>query len=373
MTTAGADEPVRRGLAGVVAGTTAISRAVADPPALTFRGYPVQDLAARRTFEEVAHLLWTGELPTPAQLGRLHQAERGARELTPAMRETLRRLPADAHPTDVLRTVLSASGAEWGAAGRDDQDDDVAVHLLAVTPTIVAHDARRRRGLDPVPPDPRLGLAANLLHMCEGRRPEPEVARAFETALILYAELGFNASTFTARAVTSTGADVHGAVVAALAALAGPLHGGANEEVWRTMEAIGDPAAAPGWLRGELAARRRVTGFGHRVYRIRDPRAAPMRAALGSVAEVRDGARWAAMHDALVDTMAAERGIPPNIDLAAGPAFHLMGFDTGMFTPLFAIGRMAGWTAHAAEQRADNAIVHPLAAYTGVPPREVPA
>lgn len=370
--TAPGEPTIHRGLSGVVADATAISHADPAAPALTYRGYPVEDLAARCRYEEVAHLLWTGELPTPAEAAAFAARERAARDLGPAVAAALAALSATAHPMDALRTALSADGAAWAAAAGAGAGHDAAMRLLAVTPTVVAHTARRRAGLPPIPPDPTLGLAANLLQMCFGAA-QPDIAAAFEASLILYAELGFNASAFTARTVASTGADLHAAVVAAVAALAGPLHGGANEQVWTMMRTIGDPAAAPGWLRAQLAARRRVMGFGHRVYRRRDPRAAPMRRALGEVAAVRDGERWVHMHDALVDAMAAERGIPPNIDLAAGPAYHLMGFDTALFTPLFAVGRMAGWTAHAREQRdVTRTIIHPLAAYAGAPPREVP-
>jgi citrate synthase len=185
--------------------------------------------------------------------------------------------------------------------------------------------------------------------------------------------LGFNASTFTCRAIISTGADLDSGIVGAIAALGGPLHGGANEQVWRTMESLADPGRAADWIDQELAAGRRVTGFGHRVFRRRDPRAAPMRTALGEVAGLRDGERVVRLHDALVEAMASTKGIPPNVDLAAGPAYHLMGFDTDMFSALFAVGRMAGWCAHAVEQRSRNAIVHPLAEYVGEPPREVPS
>lgn len=365
-------DQVRRGLAGVVADTTAISEQDGAASALTYRGYPVQDLARRCSYEEVAHLLLRGELPSPVELDEFRARERALREPTPDQWAVLRACPPDRHPLDVLRTVLSAAAGEWAAAGDDRDGVDAAIGLIAMAPTVLAYTAR---GSDPdalMPPDEGRGLAENLLWMYFGEEPEPAIVLALDTALILYAELGFNASTFTARTVISTGADLHGAVVAALSALRGPLHGGANEEVWRAMEALGDPSRAAAWLRGEVAAGRRVTGFGHRVFRRRDPRAEPMREALGAVAALRDGGREVAIHDALVDAMAAGKGIPPNVDLAAGPAFHLMGFATEMFTPLFAVGRMAGWCAHALEQRERNMIIHPLAAYTGPPAREVP-
>lgn len=365
---------VHEGLAGVVAGRSAISHADAETATLTFRGYPVEQLARRCRYEQVAYLLLHGELPDAGQLEAFRAAERAARVLSPAQRAVLDALPADAHPMDALRTALSAGGAEWHAGGTPAGDELAeGMRLIAVVPGVLGHIARRRAGAEPVPPDPALGFAENALWVHFGVAPDPVAVAALERLLIIYAELSFNASAFTARAVISTGADLHAAVVAALGALAGPLHGGANERVWRTMEAIGDPERAGEWLRAELAAGRRVTGFGHRVYRRRDPRAEPMRESLAAVAAARGGGRWLRMHDALVAAMAEERGIPANVDLAAGPTCHLLGFDTDMFTPLFAMGRMAGWVAHALEQRGVRAIVHPLAAYTGVPPREVPA
>lgn len=363
---------MHEGLAGVVAGRSAISHADAEAGALTYRGYPVEDLARRCRYEQVAHLILHGELPSPGELEAFRAAERRHRALSPAQRAVLDALPSTAHPMDALRTAVSAGGAEWHAADADPEGRDEGMRLVAMVPTILGHIARRRAGAAPLEPDPALGFAENALWLHLGVVPDAIAVDAMTRLLILYAELSFNASAFTARAVASTGADLHGAVVAALSALAGPLHGGANEQVWRTMERIGDPERAGDWLRGELAAGRRVTGFGHRVYRRRDPRAEPMREALRAVAAARDGDRWVRMHDALVVAMAGARGIPANVDLAAGPTCHLLGFATDMFTPLFAMGRVAGWVAHATEQRDVRAIVHPLAAYAGPPPREVP-
>jgi citrate synthase len=369
---------VHEGLAGVVAGRSAISHADPADCTLTYRGYPVQDLARWCTYEQVAYLILHGDLPAPPALDAFCAAERALRPLSPAQRSVLDALPAGTHPMDALRTALSAGGAEWHAGGggiRPDADPpgaDEAMRLIAVAPTVLGHMGRRRAGADPLEPDPSRGFAENALWMHFGADPHAVDVGALQRLLILYAELSFNASAFTARTVASTGADLHGAVVAAVAALSGPLHGGANEEVWRTMQAIGDPARAGDWLRGELAAGRRISGFGHRVYRRADPRAAPMREALNRVAAERGGERWIRMHDGLVEAMAGEKGIPANVDLAAGPACHLMGFDTDMFTPLFAMGRIAGWCAHALEQRERRQIVHPLAAYTGPPEREVP-
>lgn len=265
---------IHRGLAGVVADTTAISTVVADTNSLTYRGYPVQDLAARCSFEEVAHLLWYGELPDAGRLREFAARERALRPLDRTTTELLARLPHTCHPMDVLRTAVSILGAE------DPAEDDgspaanltKSLTLLARLPVVVAADHRRRHGLEPIRPDADLGYAENFFHMCFGEVPDPAVVRCFEISLILYAEHSFNASTFTARVVTSTLSDLHSAVTAAIGALKGPLHGGANEAVMHMLEEIGDPEQAEAWLDEALAAKRKIMGFGHRVYRHGDSR-----------------------------------------------------------------------------------------------------
>ncbi|CAM5374927.1 MULTISPECIES: bifunctional 2-methylcitrate synthase/citrate synthase [Streptomyces] len=369
---------IHRGLAGVVVDTTEISTVIPETNSLTYRGYPVQDLAAHRSFEEVAYLLWYGELPDAAQLREFQARERALRPLGRTTSELLARLPETCHPMDVLRTAVSFFGAE------DPTEDDgsPAAHraksltLLAKLPTVVAADQRRRRGLAPVPPDPGLGYAENFFHMCFGSVPAPEVVRCFETSLVLYAEHSFNASTFTARVVTSTLSDLYSAVTAAIGALKGPLHGGANEAVMHMLEEIGDPQRAAEWLDGALAAKRRIMGFGHRVYKHGDSRVPVMQEALDRlVARAADPetTRLATLHTALRNAMAGRKGIHPNLDYPAGLAYHLMGFDTPVFTPVFVMSRITGWTAHITEQLAHNALIRPLASYAGPDQRAVPA
>ncbi|MGW7555570.1 MULTISPECIES: bifunctional 2-methylcitrate synthase/citrate synthase [Streptomyces] len=369
---------IHRGLAGVVVDTTEISTVIPETNSLTYRGYPVQDLAAHRSFEEVAHLLWYGELPDAAQLREFQARERALRPLDRTTSELLARLPETCHPMDVLRTAVSFFGAE------DPTEDDgsPAAHraksltLLAKLPTVVAADQRRRRGLAPVPPDPGLGYAENFFHMCFGSVPAPEVVRCFEISLVLYAEHSFNASTFTARVVTSTLSDLYSAVTAAIGALKGPLHGGANEAVMHMLEEIGDPQRAAEWLDGALAAKRKIMGFGHRVYKHGDSRVPVMQEALDRlVARAADPetTRLATLHTALRNAMAGRKGIHPNLDYPAGLAYHLMGFDTPVFTPVFVMSRITGWTAHITEQLAHNALIRPLASYAGPDQRAVPA
>ncbi|MYX93680.1 bifunctional 2-methylcitrate synthase/citrate synthase [Streptomyces sp. SID486] len=368
---------IHRGLAGVVVDTTRISTVIQESNSLTYRGYPVQDLAAHRSFEEVAHLLWHGELPDASQLRDFQARERALRPLDRTTSELLARLPRTCHPMDVLRTAVSLFGAE------DPIEDDgtlsanraKSLTLLAKLPTVVAADQRRRRGLTPIPPDPDLGYAENFFHMCLGGVPAPEVVRCFEISLTLYAEHSFNASTFTARVVTSTLSDLYSAVTAAIGALKGPLHGGANEAVMNMLDEIGDPQRAETWLHQALADKRKIMGFGHRVYKHGDSRVPIMQDALDRlVARAADPevTRLATLHAALRHAVLTRKGIHPNLDYPAGLAYHLMGFDTPTFTPIFVMSRITGWTAHITEQLAHNALIRPLASYTGPEQRPVP-
>jgi len=365
---------IHKGLAGVVVDRTEISNVVAETNSLTYRGYPVQELAASRSFEEVAYLIWHGELPTTSELAELATAERSQRELSRSTIAQIERLPDNCHPMDVLRSAVSAFGAE------DPTEDDAgreavlakSLAMMARLPTVVALDFRRRRDLPRIAPDPSLGFSENFFHMCFGEVPEPEIVRAFDVSLILYAEHSFNASTFTARVVTSTLSDLYSAVTAAIGALKGPLHGGANEAVMEMMLEIGDPADAARWLRDALEAKRKVMGFGHRVYKRGDSRVPTMRAAMLDVAARRDGARWTEMYDALEAEMIDLKGIHPNLDFPAGPTYHLMGFDIPMFTPIFVMSRITGWTAHIIEQTGANSLIRPLSLYAGLDQRVVP-
>jgi citrate synthase len=268
---------------------------------------------------------------------------------------------------DTLRTAVSL----LGAADPDENDNTPAgcrakaLRLFAALPAVVALDQRRRHGLGIVPPRDDLGFAANFLHMTFGEVPEPGIVSAFETSLILYAEHSFNASTFTARVVTSTLSDVYSAVTAAIGALKGPLHGGANEAVMDMMTEIAIPDNAGPWLDQALAQKRKIMGFGHRVYKNGDSRVPTMRAALGDIAALRDGQHLLDIYETLAAAMYEAKGLHPNLDYPAGPAYHLIGFDTPTFTPIFVAARLPGWTAHTTEQLATNSLIRPLAAYAG--------
>ncbi|MET9261262.1 bifunctional 2-methylcitrate synthase/citrate synthase [Amycolatopsis sp. NPDC004079] len=364
---------IHKGLSGVVVDTTGVSMVNPDTNSLTYRGYPVQDLAAHCGFEEVAYLLWHGELPTPAQLAEQNQAERAQRGLPVELVMTLLSLPETAHPMDTLRTAVSIVGANDPA--EDDNSPEAnqakALRLFAVLPSVVALTQRRRHGLLPLPPRDDLGYAENFLYLTLGAVPEPVIVRAFETSLILYAEHSFNASTFTSRVVTSTLSDLYSAVTAAIGALKGPLHGGANEAVMATFEEIGVADKAEAWLTKALADKRKIMGFGHRVYKKGDSRVPTMRQALQEVAELRDGHELLDLYEALAQAMHAAKGLHPNLDYPAGPAYHLMGFDTPVFTPIFVAARITGWTAHITEQLAANSLIRPSSTYSGKPQRAI--
>ncbi|MCV7174565.1 bifunctional 2-methylcitrate synthase/citrate synthase [Mycolicibacterium sphagni] len=362
---------IHKGLAGVVVDTTAISKVVPETNSLTYRGYPVQDLAAHCSFEQVAYLLWHGELPTDQELALFAQRERASRRIDRSMLGLLAKLPDNCHPMDVVRTAISYLGAE-----DPDEDDSTqaanyakSLRMFAVLPTIVAADIRRRRGLEPIAPHSHLSYAENFLKMSLGAVPDPVIVRAFEQSMVLYAEHSFNASTFAARVVTSTQSDIYSAVTAAIGALKGSLHGGANEAVMHDMLEIGSADRAAEWLHGKLSRKDKVMGFGHRVYKNGDSRVPTMKAALTRVVEARNGRRWMDIYNALESSMFAATKIKPNLDFPTGPAYYLMGFDIPSFTPLFVMSRITGWTAHIMEQAASNALIRPLSEYSGKPQR----
>jgi 2-methylcitrate synthase/citrate synthase II len=371
-------QDIRKGLAGVVVDTTAVSKVDPESNSLLYRGYPVQELAASRSFEDVARLLWHGELPTSEESAAFSALERSHRALAPAVRSVIDLLPLGAHPMDVVRTAVSVLGTldPEPDGARPEEALERSVRLWAALPGIVAYAQRRRRGEAPIPPRDDLDYCANFLWTTFGDVPDPVVVDAFRVSLILYAEHSFNASTFTARVVTSTLSDVHSAVTAAIGALKGPLHGGANEAVLHVFDEIGlgpDAAArSREWLAAALDAKRKIMGFGHRVYKSGDSRVPTMDAAMRRLAEHEGRPDLVELHDALAEAMAERTGILPNLDYPSAPAYRLMGFDTEIFTPLFVAARVVGWTAHVIEQRGANALIRPLSQYDGAPRRAVP-
>ncbi|HEY5229958.1 MAG TPA: bifunctional 2-methylcitrate synthase/citrate synthase [Galbitalea sp.] len=367
------DKEIYKGLAGVPVDYTAISKVNPESNSLLYRGYPVQELAATKSFEEVAYLLWNGELPTSTQLADFEKLERSQRALEANVKRVIDDLPLTAHPMDVVRTAVSVIGASDPEAADPSPSSNLAksITLLAKLPAIVAYDQRRRRGQKLIESRNDLGYSANFLYITFGEVPSDVVVDAFNVSMILYAEHSFNASTFTARVVTSTLADLYSAVVAAIGALKGPLHGGANEAVMHMFDEVGTAENADAWLEKALAEKRTIMGFGHRVYKNGDSRVPTMEAALKTLVVEYDRPDLLALYDALKAAMQTRKAIKPNLDYPSGPAYNLIGFDTDMFTPLFVASRITGWTAHIAEQLASNALIRPLSVYNGVDERHV--
>jgi citrate synthase/2-methylcitrate synthase len=369
---------IKKGLAGVVADYTAVSKVNPDTNSLLYRGYPVQELAASRTFEEVAWLLWKGELPTAKELAGFETLERSLRHIDPKVKRAIDDLPLTAHPMDVVRTAVSVLGGLDETLTTDtswidlELTQDRSIRMFAQLPAIVSYTQRRLWGKELVEPRDDLGYSANFLHMTFGEVPEEVVVDAFDVSMILYAEHSFNASTFTARVITSTLSDVYSAVTGAIGALKGPLHGGANEAVQHTFEEVKTADKAEAWLEDALANKRKIMGFGHRVYKNGDSRVPTMKKALDTLVAHYDRPEVLALYDALEEAMVSRKNIKPNLDYPSGPAYNLIGFDTTIFTPLFIASRVTGWTAHVLEQLASNSLIRPLSAYNGPEQREVP-
>lgn len=365
---------IYKGLAGVPVDYTAISKVNAETNSLLYQGYPVQELAAKCSFEEVAWLLWHGELPSEDELAGFVAEERAGRALDAAVKRVIDELPTTAHPMDVVRTAVSVLGASDAETETNTAEANLAKakRLFAALPAIVCYDQRRRHGLDVVAPRDDLDYSQNFLWMAFGEEAAPEVVDAFRVSMVLYAEHSFNASTFTARVIASTTSDLYSAVVGAVGALKGALHGGANEAVMHTFEEIGSAENVVPWLDAALAEKRKIMGFGHRVYKRGDSRVPTMQAAMERMIEHYDRPDLLELYRALAAEFVARKGIHPNLDYPAGPTYHLMGFDTPTFTPIFVASRVTGWTAHVLEQNAANALIRPLSVYNGVDERHVP-
>jgi len=359
------------GLEGVVAGQTAISTVGKKHVGLTYRGYSINDLAAKSTFEEVAHLLLYGHLPGTAELDAFRTRLVTRRCLPPGLKATLEQLPAAAHPMDVLRTGCSALGAIEPETG-DNSQYQVAERLLASFPSILLywhhyHTCGERISTR----SPEQSLAGHFLHLLHGQSP-PELQRlAMDSSLILYAEHEFNASTFSARVTASTLSDFYSAVTAAIGTLRGPLHGGANEEAMRLISRFATPEEAESAVRDMLAGGEKIMGFGHRVYKKQlDPRSPIIQQWSQQLAEASGDTTLYKVSERIERLVREEKGLYPNLDFYSASAYHLCGIPTSMFTPVFVFARIAGWSAHIIEQRSANRIFRPVANYTGPEPRE---
>jgi citrate synthase len=358
---------VSEGLEGVVAGTSSICLVDGTLGRLLYRGYDAIELAERSTFEEVAFLLWHGDLPTRQALASLKADLLAAGTLPPLVLSLLRDLPKNAHPMAVLRTATSALGHVDPDAGDDSPAANVrkAVRLTAQIPAIAAAFHRLRTGAAPLGPEAKLGHAASYLYLLHGTPPDPEAARALDVALILHADHEFNASTFSGRVTAATLSDLHSAITSAIGTLKGPLHGGANEEVMRLLERIGNTDRVEPVILEMLAAKRKVPGFGHRVYRTEDPRARILRPMSQRLGERVGDSRWYQLTRKVEEVVTAQRPIHANVDLYSSSVYRALGIPMDLYTATFAVSRIAGWTAHVLEQYADNRLIRPASEYVG--------
>ncbi|MCY0897735.1 MAG: citrate synthase [Firmicutes bacterium] len=360
-------EGFKAGLEDVVASTSDICFIDGREGRLVYRGYNVADLAESTSFEEVVYLLWKGDLPNRSQLDVLRQELTASAKLSEPVQRLLQSLPHDTHPMDALRTAVSLAGIydPDGNAMTDEANHRKAVRLVAQVPTMVAAFDRIRHGHAPVDPDPSLSLAENFLYMLHGQRPKPLHARVFNTALILHADHELNASTFSARVTAGTLSDIYSAITSAIGTLKGPLHGGANEQVMYMLQKIGTVENARPWIEAALARKEKIMGFGHRVYRTEDPRAVILRRLSKEVGEDAGDLKWYHMLNEVREAIMSAKKLYPNVDLYSGSVYAQMGIPTDIFTPVFAVSRIAGWTAHVLEQYAHNRLIRPRAEYTG--------
>ena len=367
------DADIKKGLMGVTVDETSVSKVMPEINSLTYRGYAAQDLCAKCKFEEVAYLILNGELPNKKQLKKFETQERKERKLSKTLLQDIKNFPKKAHPMDVARTAVSIMGLEDQETKDNSAEANMrkVMRIFAKTPVALAAFYRTRKGKKIIPPKKNLTFSENFFHMCFGKVPNKDIVKAFDVSLILYAEHSFNVSTFTARTITSSLSDIHGAITGAIASLKGPLHGGANEEVMHMMNKIKKPENASKWINNALDNKDVVMGFGHRVYKSGDSRVPTMREYFRKVAKIKKDKKFERIYDIVEKVMIDRKNIHPNVDYPTGPTYHLMGFDTDFFTPIFVISRITGWSAHVIEQLATNKLIRPLAAYNGNKHRQV--
>ncbi len=358
---------IAKGLEGIVAAATQLSDVQGTEGILTYRGYNINDLAEYSTFEETVDLLWYGVLPTRELLEKLTRKFAAARHLPDSVVGAMRLFPKKATPMDVLRTVVS----QLGLYDPDETDNSVSanvrksIRLTAQMPTIVAAWHNISKGREPIPPRTDLSHAANFLYMLEGKEPTPQSARILDIALILHMDHGLNASTFVARSIASTESDMFSAISGALGALKGPLHGGANEAVMHMLLNIGDVSGVEPFVKDALANHRKISGFGHRIYKTNDPRALQLRRIARELAEHTGNRRWYEMSEKMREVVWRERQLYVNVDFYSASVYYTLGIPIELFTPIFAVSRVAGWTAHVMEQLMDNRIMRPDSEYVG--------
>lgn len=362
-------KPIKaRGLEGVVALDSSLSFIDGQAGVLIYNGYGIEDLAANTSFEEVAYLLWNGRLPNRAELDDLHAELQAERTLSPMVLDILRATPEDANPMAALRTAVSALALFDAEADTMTPEANYrkAIRLTARIPTVIAAFDRLRKGLEPVAPLRTGSTAYNFLYMLNGEAPGEAAERSFDVCLVLHAEHGLNASTFTGRVIGATLSDLYSSIAGAIGALKGPLHGGANIAVMETLLDLDrsgkDPAT---YVKDKLAAKERIMGFGHRVYKTIDPRATILRRMAEALSAEKGDPRWLDLSNAMMETMAKEKGLYPNVDFFSASVYYTLGIDVDLYTPIFALSRVSGWTAHLLEQWKANRLIRPRAEYVG--------
>jgi citrate synthase len=355
------------GLRGVFAASSSISDVNGEKGELIYQGYNIHDLAKHSSFEEVIFLLWNKRLPTSSELSELEQSLRASYQVPGELIALMKQFPHEADPIDVLRTAISALEF-YDPNARDlsrESSIKTAIRLTAQFPTIVAASDRIRRGLEPLPPDSSLNIASNFLYMLKGEKPSEHDAHIFDICLVLHADHELNASTFTARVVAGTLADMYAAVTAAIGALSGPLHGGANTNVMKTLLEIGEVDKVEPYIKKALAEKRKIMGFGHAVYKTEDPRATHLREFSKQAGESAGDSKWYEMSRKVEEVIFREKGLYPNVDFFSASTYYMMGIPLDLYTPIFAVSRISGWTGHVLEQYADNKLIRPRAEYIG--------
>ena len=355
------------GLRGVVAAQSSIGDVNGIEGKLIYQGYDIHDLAEHSTFEEVVYLLWNGKLPNQTELDELTERLRRNYEVPSQVIDIMKSFPKEADPMDVLRTAVSSLDFYDGNGHGTDRETatKAAIRITGQIGTIAAAWDRIRNGKDVVTPDKSLSIAENFLYMLRGEKPDADEARMFDIALILHADHELNASTFTTRVVAGTLAGMYGAVTAGIAALAGPLHGGANTNVMKMLIEIDDPAKIDAWVDEALASKRKIMGIGHAVYKTEDPRATWLRKFSKQMADKTGTTKWYEMSQRIEQMMLEKKGMYPNVDFYSASTYYLMGIALDMYTPIFAVSRISGWTGHILEQYANNKLIRPRAEYIG--------
>ena len=360
---------ISRGLEGIIAAETRIGDVRGDVGQLIYCGYDINEIAGKVSYEEVVHLLWHNRLPTQRELDSLTTALRAERELPKGVIEWIKNAPKDAAPIDVMRTAVSMLGCY--PTVRHDLDmpeaNAIAIKLVSQIGIIAAYFHRARKGQELPPIRPDLSEAGHFLWLMTGKEPSVEATKTLDVAYVLHAEHGFNASTFTGRVVASTLSDMYSAISAAIGALKGPLHGGANEGVIHMLQEIGSLEKVDGWIEEALAQKKKIMGIGHRVYKVLDPRAPHLKAMAIKLSEELGEAKWIQMSERIASIMKERKGLNANVDFYSATVYYSLGIPTDLFTPIFAISRMSGWTAHILEQYADNRLFRPLSEYSGAP------